>query len=337
MRHPVAVLIADVHYSISTLPLADAAMRQAINYANDRGLRLIVAGDLHDTKAQMRGECVSAMLDTFTRCVKRPTVLVGNHCRLHEKSKSHSLEFLRGLADIVTHPVHLYTSDMFCVPYESDPVVLKEWLETVPEKGSTLIMHQGVQTASMGHYVQDKSSLPKEAFADFRVVSGHYHMRQDIKCGKPRKGAVGLFSYIGNPFTLNFGEANDPAKGFQVLYSDGSLKHVPTYLRKHIIVTTSLPGALESIPNYIPGDLVWIKVNGPRSQLAKLNKNEMGQRLFGHSNFKLDLIPSDPVETKALDADKHTDAELMDALIARTGETPEQATNLKSLWRELME
>ena len=62
MKIPTAVLISDVHYSLQTLPLADKVMRMAIDKANSLGVPLIVAGDLHDTKANMRAECVNAMI-----------------------------------------------------------------------------------------------------------------------------------------------------------------------------------------------------------------------------------------------------------------------------------
>ena len=65
--NPVAILISDVHYNINTLKLADAAMQMAIDEANKLSVPLIVAGDLHDTKANLRGECVNAMLSTFSK------------------------------------------------------------------------------------------------------------------------------------------------------------------------------------------------------------------------------------------------------------------------------
>ena len=71
-KHPIAVLISDVHYNLQNLKVADAAMNLAIDKALDLGIDLIVAGDLHDTKANLRGECVSVMRKTFKRCVSKP-------------------------------------------------------------------------------------------------------------------------------------------------------------------------------------------------------------------------------------------------------------------------
>ncbi len=334
---PVAVLIADVHYNINTLAVADAAMRQAIAKANELGVPFIVAGDLHDTKAQMRGECIKAMIETFKLCQTSVFVLVGNHDRINEKSEAHALEFLRPYARVVEYPTEL--NGLKLIPYYSSADELRALLEKTPN-GSTLIMHQGVQTAFMGHYIQDKTSLPPEAFADLRVISGHYHRRQDIKCGRPRKGAVGLFSYIGNPYSLTFGEANDGPKGFQVLMDNGILEFHPTNLRKHVIHDCTLDQSggygYFTRPNTFPGDLVWFKLRGPKSELDKVNKNKFGLAMLGTRDYKLDLIPTDsavlePV-TKPLQ-----DTEILDKLIDNMPDPTERKSYLKQLWRDLLQ
>lgn len=327
---PWAVLISDVHYSLPTLSLADAAMRQAIAHADRLHVPLIVAGDLHDTKGAMRGECVKAMMATFSsRDPRLPCyVIPGNHDRINEKGKDHSLEFLRPLVSLVDVPTSMH--GLWMIPYESDATELQRVLSSITP-GSTLIMHTGVQTAYMGHYTQDKSSLPKEAFAPFRVISGHYHMTQHIKCG------TNTFSYIGNPYTLNFGEAKDGPKGFQVLFSDGSLKHIATNLRKHIVVERDVKEAFNPVPEYNPGDLVKIKLSGPRSELEKLNRVDLGNALFGHADYRLDLVPDPETKVEQTTTNEIQTAEtLMDVTIESLGETPEQKAYLKDLWRSLL-
>jgi DNA repair exonuclease SbcCD nuclease subunit len=336
-RKPIAVLTADVHYNLNTLEVADKAMRMAIAKANELKVPFIVAGDLHDTKANLRGECVKAMLETFRLCEMAPYILVGNHDKINEKGLDHSLEFLDDTAHLVKFPVYVRQIDAHLVPYQSEVSTLEGILNEIP-KGSLLIMHQGVQSANMGHYVQDKTSLPKEALRDFRVISGHYHCRQDIKCGPPRRGATGLFSYIGNPYSLSFGEAKDPPKGFQVLYDDGLMEFVPTNLRKHVVEELDLDALqlyIDTCARPKPGDLLWLKVKGPKSELSKLNKREIGQRLLGHSNFKLDLIAidSEVVEHKAQEL---TGEQVFDNIIDSLGETQEEKQYLKALWREIL-
>lgn len=332
MRQPKAVIISDIHYNINTLPLADKALRMAIDTANDLKVNIIVAGDLHDTKALLRGECVKAMIDTFSTCKTAAIVLTGNHDLIHEKSPEHSLEFLRKFVYLVDKP--LSSLDYHLIPYQSDPQVIKAYLDTQTLPGETVIMHQGVLGSKAGHYLQDKSACPKEWFADYRVISGHYHLAQDIKCGRPRKGAVGLFSYVGNPYTLTFGEANDGPKGFRILYDDGSLELVPTNLRKHVgierhVDTLMSSPYLHSLANQ--NDLVWLKVTGPRSRLDALSK----YKIMGHDNYKLDLIYTDSEQVEDNLTETCTNEEIFDNIIDKTSETDEQKAHLKKTWREL--
>lgn len=323
MSTPQAVLISDVHFSLSTLPLASASLRQAISHATALHKPLIIAGDLHDTKGAMRGECVSAMLKIFQEARCQIYILVGNHDRINEKDKPHALEFLGHLTNIVQSPINIH--GLWLIPYESDPEVLKEIIKPI-SANSTLIMHTGVQTAKMGHYTKDTSSLPPHLYHGLRVVSGHYHCRQDIEL------PGGLFSYIGNPYTLNYGEALDPPKGFQVLNTDGSLTFIPTNLRKHIVEERTPQTVLDPLPQYNPGDLVKIKVSGPKSELDKLDRHEIGMKLLGHTDYKLDLNPD---KNTATPQSASSTPDTFDTIIEATPETDERKQELKALWRSL--
>ncbi|MES1987480.1 MAG: metallophosphoesterase, partial [Pseudomonadota bacterium] len=97
-------MTADVHYSVPTLPLADAAVRQAIDKPNELNVPLIVAGDLHDTKANVRGECMIAMRKTFCKAITSVVILRGNHDALNEKSQEHSLCFLPLGCSVIDKP-----------------------------------------------------------------------------------------------------------------------------------------------------------------------------------------------------------------------------------------
>lgn len=312
-------------------------MRLALKKAEQLGVPLIVAGDMHDQKALLRAECVKALIDTFKSAKVRTIVMVGNHCLLHEKGKAHALEFLRDYTEIVDTATHDNALGLHMIPYISDPEEMQGILNTIP-KGATIIAHTGVQTAYMGHYQQDKSSLPKEAFADYRVISGHYHRRQDIKCGRPKKGAVGLFSYIGNPYTLNFGEASDPEKGFQVLHSDGSLEFVPTNLRRHIVIEfdlTTNSGTTTEAP-FNQNDLIWVKLTGTKSELDAFDKEDWGKGIFKHSNYKLEKIYPEAEKLPETIKPKK-DSDILDALIDSIGENDQTKGTLKVLWRALVD
>lgn len=334
MSKPKAVIINDIHYNITNLELADKATQMAVDEAERLGVPLIIAGDLHDTKASMRGECVKAMMTTLGTG-DHHIILLGNHDLINERSKEHSLEFLRVWNRIVYRPYHDEQLDIHFIPYQHDPEEFISILSTIP-KGSTIICHQGVTGSYGGHYIHDKSAVPKEIFADYRVISGHYHRAQDIKCGRPRKGALGLFSYTGSPYTMSFSEANDGPKGFHVLHEDGTLTMVPTNLREHVVMDLDISYAKDPWPRQEirPDDTVWIKVRGSRSELATINKKELGMKLIGHSNYKLDLIPTD---SEVIEVKKDmTGEEILDTLIEGEADTQSEKAYLKSLWRKTM-
>jgi len=339
LSKPIAVLISDIHFTVATLELAKASLRGAFIRARKLQLPLVIAGDTLDSKAIMRGEVVNALLSIQQEFSDIEVhILVGNHDMLNEKGCEHALNFLAANWHVVDQPFWSERLKLHLVPYMNSSESLMYWLQNSPAKQSVIIMHQGVQTAYLGHYQQDKTSLPKEAFKDFRVISGHYHRRQDIKCGPPRTGAIGLFSYIGNPYSLSFGEASDGPKGFQILNSDGTLTPVYTNLRKHIIMELDMEGLNDARAVGIgaePGDLVWLKVSGSFTELEKLNKQEIGMELLGHTNFKLDKIHTDSPKLE-VQTDKLTGEEILDKMIDATDEKPPEKKALKSLWRDVL-
>lgn len=339
MSKPIAVLISDVHYNVQNLHLADTAMRMAIDKAAKLKVQLIVAGDMHDTKANLRGECVNAIIKTFqyaednkVSCV----VLIGNHDLINEKSIAHSLEFLVPQAIVIDEPTAY--NGLFFIPYQADPEKFKQWLG-LAARGTPVICHQGVHGSDMGEYVQDKSAVHKDIFEGRRVLSGHYHRAQTFKCVD-----TGVFSYIGTPYTITFAEANDGPKGFQVLYDDGSLEQVSTDLRKHVIreyttedIAQGLTGRAEDNSFYTPpGDLVWVKVKGPTLELDKITKNIIAKQTGIEGSFKLDKIPTDTPTKVVENIDKKTNPELFDMLIDSSQESCDSKKALKQLWRHIL-
>jgi len=329
LNKPVAVIISDVHYNLKNLELADNSMRQAISKANELSVNLIVAGDLHDTKANMRAECINAMIETFKLCDKKFHVMVGNHDRINEKSEAHSLNFLRGLSwsdGVHSEAVKMDTRELYMVPYYSNLDDLRAELKQIP-RGSIVIMHQGIQGSDSGEYIQDKTAITKEDVAGLRVISGHYHKRQDIKLPDG-----GLWSYIGNPYTQNFAEANDPEKGFQILMDDGSLEFVPTNLRKHVLIENDI-SELIAIPYlHKSGDLVWFRLKGTKEECSKVTKQLVADNYGITDPFKLDLITID-TQYKHHKKQNLSQPELLDSIIDSLDTTDARKSVIKGIWK----
>lgn len=332
-KKAIAVIINDIHYNIKTLEIADKVTRMAVDKANELDIPLIIAGDAHDTKANMRAECVSAIYETLQSCMYT-YLLRGNHDSWNEKSLIHSLSHLNSENIwVVNASTGISLGNLYLIPYFSDPNELRAHLKLVPNH-YILIMHQGLNSSNSGHYIQDRSAINPEDVAGRQVISGHYHTRQEIKLP-----GDGLWTYTGNPYTLNFGEANDPEKGFHVLYADGSLEFIPTNVRRHTILLGNFSGGRLIIQkNHMgnriaPQDQVWVKIEGTREQLTMVTKTLVSEMLE-IDNFKLDLIPLDS-ETQAPQVQLNQ-SETLDILIdSLTNTSDDQKQRLKQLWKDL--
>lgn len=318
MSTPIAVVISDIHFSLSTLDIATKALTAAIVEAEYRELPLIIAGDLTNDKAIIRAEVANTLMSIlkFARC--KVIILVGNHDKINEKSLDHSLRFLERYAEVIDSPVDM--GDYYIIPYLSDTDNLK----LPPNK--LLIMHQGFAGAAMGDYIIDKTSISTEIVKDHIVISGHYHKHQ----------TVGTVMYLGSPYTITFGEAHDGDKGYIILNKDGTFERKILNLRKHLIVERTIENLTDPVPNYNPGDLVWLKVTGPQTELDLINKNDLGNLLFTHSNYKLDKIVNCLETIPHQSGTVISDSEVLDSLIDKTSEDEETKHELKCLWRELL-
>lgn len=331
---PIAVVISDIHYDLNTLDVADEATNMAIDKANELGIPLVVAGDLHNTKANIRSECVRRMMTTFKRCDIPAIIVVGNHDKDNERSESHALEFLRLFNTIIDAPIKNLIPNWTIIPYFHDKGELKKYLSTLPKK-SRIIMHQGVIGSESGEYIQDRSALTKEDLASFTVISGHYHRSQHFDL--PEKGK---FTYIGNPFTLNHGEADHPDKGFLLLYEDGKYDFFPTELRKHVHICIEVDetGLRDGQGSDLvqPYDILRVSIHGPQNLLNKVTKDKLRWDNWP-KDFRLDPVPIEVKSEVKVETKKQAPSELMDSVIdTASGVSEIQKQRLKTIWKELI-
>lgn len=337
MKSPIAVLISDIHFTPATLDIATVAFKKAQIKALDLKVTLIVCGDTLDTKAIMRGECVNRLLEILSVVDAPPTIfVVGNHDLINEKSNQHTLNFIKPKAIVVDTPqtASLKSASgsitrMTIIPYQSDLETLKQIIDDDMTE-DIIIMHQGIKNAKGGHYYHDATAIDASWLAGKRVISGHYHERQTIELPGSNK-----FDYIGNPYSLSYGEANDPEKGFQVLYDDGSLEFIPTKLRKHVIVETVYDNLWALTPeNHANSqDLVQLKISGTASELQSIDRAKLIDKGWP-INLKLDLIPND-TSINPVSNDTNSQEELLDLLIDNINNSDDsQKQLLKNMWRE---
>lgn len=335
---PIAVVISDIHFNNHTVRIAARVLTMALQWAEKLVVPLIIAGDLNDTKAIIRAEVANELVAILSKAEVPVYIMEGNHDKVNEKGKDHGLNYLRPYAKIVdaTMSGAEISPDLVFLPYHNSIESLRESISLI-KPGSLVIAHQGVKGAHMGDYVVDKTSIAPGELARFAVISGHYHRHQTIVTDDKKHDVdygIGTFTFIGSPYTITAGEANDPDKGFLILNSDRSFSRVLTNQRKHVILERDIANVMDPCERLNSCDLLWLKVRGPYSELEKLSKKEIGMRLLGHQNFNLERVYTE-LEQVTSPIEKLTDEEIFDLVIEQSDEAKEQKAFLKSLWREV--
>lgn len=326
MTKPVAVVISDIHFNMNNLEVATSALKSAIRKSKELNIPLVIAGDLHDTKANMRAEVVNRLLDLMPHGdTAEIFILCGNHDLVNEKSKDSGLNYLDSLNTTIVDSPTVLNDNITMLPYYSDQEELKSVLSKIA-KGSILIMHQGFLGAHMGDYIRDTSSISTKYIKDFIVISGHYHKHQKI----------GKLTYIGSPYTITFGEANDGDKGFLILNGDGTYTREVLNLRKHIIIERTTDNLYYTSVETTEQDIVKLVVSGPYNELQKIDKKAVGEALIGHSNFRLDLVPTDSKPDQVSHTKDMTDDKYMDSIIDSLESADDSKKRLKELYREII-
>jgi DNA repair exonuclease SbcCD nuclease subunit len=338
LSKPLFVLISDVHYSLNTLTLADAAFNAAIDKAHELQIPLIDAGDITNDKAILRAEVMNAMIKTMKRAKRlgvQVTLIVGNHSLINEKGKEHALTFLYPYVQVMDSLsiLPIQDTEVYMLPYQSNINEFKAHLNDIPED-ALMIMHQGVNGAFMGDYIQDKSAVTQDLFGNRTVFSGHYHRHQK----------VGKVTYIGNPYTLGYVEAHDGSKGFLIVYSDGSFTREILDFPKYISLKATITerGAHLDNPEDLPEsigitDRLKMTLTGPQSILNTVDKNDLICLLTGRviSDYRLDLKSIDIVSKEVIQYTSQDPNDILDQVIMISEETAEQKEKLKKLWRSL--
>lgn len=321
-----AVLVSDVHVSLSTREVSLPALQAALSFAEENKVPLIIAGDLHDTKAILRGECVNLLLNVFKNAKTPVKLLVGNHDKLSEKGEGNSLEFLRPFVDLIDQPKYDEQLQLGFIPYQSSNEKFIEALSLF-KSGSTLIVHQGFMGAYMGEYVKDESSVKPELVKPFKVISGHYHKHQKL----------GTVTYIGSPYTVTFTEANDGPKGFLALFEGNTFEQIPLNLRKHVIYELDVKDlGTYQFNRHKDKDLVWLKLSGNSLDLDKVNKNKLIKEKFNSVSLKVDKIYTDQPKSRVDLSNKSKDTILDIFIEADESLNQDQKKLIKQLYLDIL-
>lgn len=306
-RIPCALLLNDIHASKDNIAEFHANWDEAINICIKHDIpEIIVGGDLWLSRSS---QTLSTLLAVRQAIIKATTAGIdvtlaeGNHDKVDQES-------LLGYSHIFSEYPHVYIVDDYTALEYGDNLVLYV-MSYFPEDGSfikrlndilskdfdsskhnVLYIHEGINGALA---TANEKELPSKIFIDFdTVLVGHYHNRCKIKGTN--------IEYIGSSRQHNFGE--DEAKGYTILYTDGSYEFVENQANiRYKVMELSLTQVNTQLLNEL-ADLkesgkykVKTRINCESTEVSGIDK----QKLIEAGATKVEIV-TERIEINAIDS-----------------------------------
>ena len=255
MKKPYALLFNDIHADKDNLNEFCRNWDEALSVAKSKGIsRMIIGGDLFQARAAIPLSVIKAV----HFCIKRTQlagveicIIRGNH-DLVDQEDTYSYCNIFGEMDGVkviekwdVLKLDDKTNLFMCGYYPEDGTATEKIAEmekeidtTPPDSVNILYCHWGISGALSR---PSSAELPVKAFRAFdRVLVGHYHDRCRINNSN--------VEYIGASRQANYGE--DEAKGYTVLYDDGSTEFIQNEANiRYMTIESELETVDEDIRN----------------------------------------------------------------------------------------
>jgi DNA repair exonuclease SbcCD nuclease subunit len=221
-------IVGDPHVQLNNLDVITQLFNDIENMGND----CIILGDLFHSKSIIRAECLNLVYERLNSSKLKYTLLVGNHDRINNHAKEHSLTTLKTLLNVkvVDHTLEttINNNKVAFVSYVHDINEFRQTLKNI--KADIVFCHADIKGFDYGNGHISTSGLELEDLSHFpSVVSGHYHAFQ-IKDN---------IIYLGTPFSHSFGESNQEKYLGIWDTESGNLEVVPTKYRKHITLNVN--------------------------------------------------------------------------------------------------
>lgn len=193
--------------------LSEFALSNGIN-------KIAFLGDLLDKSSRIKNDMFVPLfkkIDQMKETGLEMWFIFGNHDITSTVTNSSILEVFEKYGHLVnsiqTYELGNYTINMS--PFTKDPALVP----TV--NADYLFTHLNIMGFDLGGgriAGEEQQAFPVSMFSNYKMVfTGHYHKRQ----------CIGNVQYIGAPYQLNFGDAGDYNKGFEVLnLEDGSREFI---------------------------------------------------------------------------------------------------------------
>lgn len=217
---------------------------------------LIILGDLTEEKDYHPATLVNDVVEVIHSFAQFCDVYVlrGNHD--YTRADFPFFRFLRRLKRVrwINAVTLAQIKDTACLflPHTRD--YKKDWakLPSQLEEIDWIFAHNTFE-GSVTEHGKKLSGIPTEFFDDFHVISGDIHTPQD----------VGPITYVGSPYTVDFGDSFDP-RALLITGTGKTRTHqsipLPGPQKRLIEITTSEVGWLHELDAFNKGDIVKARV-----------------------------------------------------------------------------
>lgn len=298
------LLMNDLHIGKENVPEFILNWNEALDICDRMNIKtIVIGGDLFLSRASQTLDILLTVHDCLLRASGGGISVIlanGNHCKVNLESTKGYCNVFSEHHDVTVVENYLTmgfgdNNLLHIIPYFPEDGKFIEVLDSVLDgsftksKKNFLYIHEGVNGALS---TPAEKELPTKIFADFDwVFAGHYHNR----CIVPKSNV----EFIGSSRQHNFGE--DEAKGYTILYSDGSHEFIQNKanLRYRVIDVdakevdihlTDMLADLKESGRY----RTKVRVSAMTAEVPSINR----EQLLSSGASKVEIIVSEPEQVE---------------------------------------
>lgn len=234
-KYAIGVLINDIHLDKNNGDLVKDIFKQLMSVCEEYDThRIFCGGDVFTNRSGQPLQCLTdwkEILEILTKKGFEFHVIPGNHDKTDSNSERSYLDIFGDKCVCLYRNIGYIICENCLVgfiPYFQDEKWLEKFEELDKKKSEQtriLITHMGFDGVVNNDGSRVSSIIKPSMFKNWtKVLIGHYH-----NASKLADNVI----YTGSAYQNNYGE-NITDKGFTVVFSDGSLKFVPSKFPKYI-------------------------------------------------------------------------------------------------------
>ena len=246
MKRIVGILVNDIHLDKDKGELVKDIFEQLIVLCKKYNTNnIFCGGDVFTSRSGQPLQCLTDFKEIIIRLQEEDItfhVIPGNHDKTDSNDERSYLDIYTSMENIClfrrAQVVRLDNMGFLFIPYFKDDKWLEEYnrediqskIKKLQSKGipTILITHSGFDGVVNNDGSKVESAIKPSMFTDFtNVLIGHYHNASQL---------ADNVIYTGSAYPNDFGE-NSVDKGCTLIYTDGSITHVPLKSPKYIVET----------------------------------------------------------------------------------------------------